>query len=117
MGDLILDIWSSVISLFDAWVWYLTHFPEFYESFIQYLMKWFTYLTFWLFEQAMYTAFTITQEFLASFNYKENVQSAWNSLPDTPRSILAYLRLPECLNIIISAIGTKFTLKFIPFGS
>lgn len=116
MVDFLADIWNSVLSFFDMWMWYLTHFPDFYEAYIQHLMKYGTYFMFWATEQAVIVAFQITQEFLESFDYTENVSSAWNAIPAAPRAILGFLQIPTCCNILISAIGTRFVLKFVPFA-
>lgn len=116
MYQFILDIWNSTSSFFEFWYYYITHFPEFYEHYVRLLLKYMTYFMFWFSEQALIMSYEMTQEFLASFNYQQHVASAWNAIPSTPRAILGFFKIPECVNILVSALGTKFVLKFVPFA-
>ncbi|PPK71890.1 uncharacterized protein DUF2523 [Methylobacter tundripaludum] len=43
------------------------------------------------------------------------LSSAWSSIDSKALAYLTVLRLPDSLNLIISAYFTKFVLKFIPF--
>lgn len=112
-----MDIWDSIVHFFGFFEWFLDGWLEKVEKGIQLSLKYATYFCFWISEQALITAYQITTEFLDSFNYADNVTSAWNSIPATPRAILGFLKVPECVNILVSAIGTKFVLKFVPFVS
>lgn len=116
MLDFIVDAWDSLITFMQMWPYYLMNLDEFYDDYIEFLLKHVVDMTFWFTERSMVASYEITKEFLDSFNYKENIQAAWNSIPETPRAILSFFRLPECLNIIVSAFGTKFVMKFVPFA-
>lgn len=43
------------------------------------------------------------------------VQSSYNSLDGKLRAALSFFGIPDALNIIVSAIGTRFAMRFIPF--
>lgn len=115
MYNFILDMWDSTLEFMQMWPYYLQNLDVFYEDYVEFLLKHLTNFSFWFAERSLNVAYEITDEFLSSFNYQDNMQSAWNMLPDTSRAILGYLRLPECINIVISALGTKFVMRFIPF--
>jgi hypothetical protein len=115
MFDFLVDIWNSIVFFFGFIHFYITHFWEFADDGFRLLLKYATYFMFWASAQAMMVAVEIFQEFLESFNYSENVASAWSAVPETPRAMLGFFRVPECINILISAVGTRFTLNFVPF--
>jgi hypothetical protein len=114
MFEFIVDIWESVLHFFGFIVFYFENFFEYLDDGIRLLMRYGTYFTFYMAEQAMIVAFEITTEFLDSFNYSERINSAWSSVPAAPRQILGFLRVPDCVNMVVAALGTRFTLKFVP---
>lgn len=118
--DTFTGLWEFVATFFDFLYYFITNLPDniadWVETSIKWTMKHLTLLFIYLSALAMEVAFEMMMEFLSSFNYSENITAAWNSIPDGPRSILAYFRVPECVNLLIAAIGTRFTLRFVPFG-
>tara|TARA_R110002124_G_scaffold258410_2_gene424222 strand:- start:13497 stop:13847 length:351 start_codon:yes stop_codon:yes gene_type:complete len=115
MFDFFVDIWQSVLSFFGFIEFYIVNFVDYIDDGVQLIMRYGTYLTFWIAEQAVVVAFDITTEFLQSFDYSNKVNSAWSQIPSAPRQILSFLKVPECVNLVVAALGTRFTLKFVPF--
>lgn len=113
--DFFIDIWNSINFWFGFIVYYFQNFVDLFDDGVRILLKYGTYFTFWLAEQAVIVALEITTEFLESFDYSNNVDSAWSSIPAAPRQILTFLKIPECVNLVVAALGTRFTLKFVPF--
>jgi hypothetical protein len=48
-------------------------------------------------------------------NLSAEIIQAFGDLSPTSTQALAFFRIPECINTVLSALGTRFVLKFIPF--
>ena len=57
-------------------------------------------------------AWDVAKELLQTFNISPMISAAWSSLDYRTVQIATSLRIPEALNFIISAFGTKFVLKY-----
>jgi hypothetical protein len=115
MFDFIIDIWESILHFFGFIVFYFENFIDYIDDGIRLIMRYGTYFAFYMAEQAIIVAFEITSEFLESFNYTDRINSAWSAIPAAPRQILSFLRVPDCVNLVVAALGTRFTLRFVPF--
>ncbi len=73
------------------------------------------YMVYWF--QAKLTALTfsydVAQQLLASINVSSYLDTAWSSLESRTLSTLVFFRIPDALNIILSAFTTKFVFKFL----
>ena len=115
IGAIFISIYDSIIHFFGFIEYMYDNFLEKFEDGIRLSLKYVTYFMFWFAEQALITAYEITHEFLDSFNYNEKINSVWSGLDPKLTGFLSVLKIPQCINVLVSAIGTKFTLKFIPF--
>lgn len=59
-------------------------------------------------------AWDVAKNILNDLNVWTLVVSGWNSLDSDVVNMLAFLRFPDALNILITSVATKFTLRFLP---
>lgn len=60
-------------------------------------------------------AWDIAQDVLNELNISNQIMSAFNALPGTTKQVMVFFRIPEFLNLILSAFTTRLILKFVPF--
>ncbi len=60
-------------------------------------------------------SFTAFQEILKSLKISQFVNSHYSGLSSGVKSLLSFFGIPEALNIIFSALGTRLTMRFVPF--
>jgi len=69
--------------------------------------------------QGMIFLLEVSYEVFASImdeiGVSKQVEEMYSSLDADLRSALGFFGIPDALNIIVSAIGTRWTMKFIPF--
>lgn len=61
-------------------------------------------------------AWDVASQLLADLNISSFISEAWGSIPGDLSSVLGFFGVPEAVNILISALGTKFVLRFVPFS-
>ena len=59
-------------------------------------------------------AWGIFKEIASSLNVSGQIQNAMSNLPGQAYSLAMYFRIPECVNILLAGLGTRFILKFLP---
>lgn len=64
---------------------------------------------------ALQVAYQTFHELVSEIGISDKVQQYYNMLDADVRSVLAFFGIPDALMIIFSAIGTRWTLKFVPF--
>jgi len=60
-------------------------------------------------------AWGVAKQIIIDLNLSALVNSAWSSLNSNILGIATLLRIPDSVNLFISAYFTKFVLRFIPF--
>lgn len=61
-------------------------------------------------------AWDVASQMLSDLNISSFIAEAWGAIPGDLSSALGFFGVPEAVNILISALGTKFVLRFVPFG-
>lgn len=64
---------------------------------------------------ALTFSWSVAQELITSLNISEYINNAWSSLDSRLLSMFVLFRIPEALNIILSAAVTKFVFRFLGF--
>lgn len=57
----------------------------------------------------------VAQEILTSLNVSAYLSGMWSSMDSRLIGMLAYLRIPEVINIMLSAFATRFVFRFLGF--
>lgn len=88
----------------------------------QFFTKWFAeFIKWWMVGwykmkfQAMVFAWDIAQEILISLNISEQIHLAFSALDSNVIQIISFFRIPEAINIILSAYTTRFVFNFLGF--
>jgi len=114
--SVIVDIVNAVVEFHDT----VTNFIS--ETVYDLLAKW----TAWFIEwwavawikikiQALIFSYKVAQNLIADLNLSAFLNQAWSSLDSKMLSMLVFFRVPEAVNIILSAGMTKFVFRFLGF--
>jgi len=79
------------------------------------LIKWYVAAMWKAKLAALVFSWGTAQELLSSLNVSSYLNTAWSSLESRTLSMLVFFRVPEAVNIIISAAATKFVFRFFGF--
>jgi len=63
---------------------------------------------------AMDIAYTVAQEFMQELGIVDAIADAFSSLDSATYQMAQFFKIPEMIEIVISAYGTKFALNFVP---
>jgi len=61
-------------------------------------------------------AWDIAKNIIDDLGVTDALNSAWSTIPGDTVSILAFFQIPDVINILLTALVTSYTLKFIPFS-
>ena len=86
----------------------------------QFFTKWFAEFVKWIMVawyktklQALVFSWDIAQEILSSLDISNAINSAFSNLDSNVVSILSFFRIPEAINIVLSAYTTRLVMSFI----
>lgn len=60
-------------------------------------------------------AWGIAESLIDELNLSEDLMTAFSALPLSTQQILSFFKIPEFLNLMMSALGTRLVLKYVPF--
>lgn len=60
-------------------------------------------------------AWNVAKQIITDMNLASTLDSAWGAMPSDLQGIATLLRIPESVNLLISAYFTRFVLRYIPF--
>jgi hypothetical protein len=60
-------------------------------------------------------AYDISSAIIASIGLQNALQASWSSIDSEIVAVLNYCRVPDALNLILSAFVTRFVLNILPF--
>jgi len=109
IANLITDLTQSIKDFF------YTDIYSFFTEFISYFFEWaiVNYFKFKLF--MLVFLWDIADNILLHIQLGAYLNNVWYSLESRTLSLLTFMRIPEAINIIISAAATKFLMRFIGF--
>ncbi|MDH0897723.1 MULTISPECIES: DUF2523 family protein [unclassified Pseudomonas] len=64
---------------------------------------------------ALEIAYGAAREVMSDLGVSEGVRRRWGDIPADVANVLTFFGIPQALNIIFSALSTRFALKFVPF--
>lgn len=84
-------------------------FTQWFAEFIKWSMVgWFKFKL-----QALTFAWDVANEILTSLNLSQQIDLAFSALDSNVVSIISFFRIPEAINIILSAYTTRLVMTFI----
>lgn len=64
---------------------------------------------------ALEVAYEAAQSIMSDLGVAQAVRQRWGDIPADVADTLTFFGIPQALNIIFSALSTRFALKFVPF--
>lgn len=106
-----MDLFDFIKSLGD---WFNSGIYTWSEEFVAYLVS--TAIMWWFQIQleGIKFAWAISSLVLQNLNISQAIQMAWNTLPSDIAQAATFFRVPEALNLLISAAATRMVMSFIP---
>lgn len=92
----------------------MNNFAENSDSFWERIILWLTITYFEMKIHVIQFSYAIAASFLDAVNISGLINQYWNSLDSQILGALSYLRIPEAINIILSAMGTRFVMDLLP---
>lgn len=105
--DMLIDFMNGAIDFFND-------LPDKSDSYWERIIVW---LLIAYLEAKLYMleiAYEIASALITAVGISDAINSAWTNVPVTARAVLTYLKIPEAINMIISAVITRFVLGFMP---
>lgn len=105
--DMLIDFMNGAIEFFND-------LPDKSDSYWERIIIW---LLIAYLEAKLYLleiAYEIASALIAGVGISDAINAAWTNVPVTARAVLTYLKIPEAINMIISAVITRFVLSFMP---
>lgn len=82
-------------------------------KFTAWFIKWYM-VAWWHAKLAALTfSWSVAQELITSLHLSEYLNAAWGSLESRTLSLLVFFKVPDAVNIILSAAVTKFVFRFL----
>lgn len=107
---------TDILNFFQAiWDWVYVGIYDFVKSAFVLLTKYGIQAYFASMLFAADVGFEVFSELMQDIGVSQYVQSSYASLDVKLRSALSFFGIPEAVNMIVSAIGTRFAMRFIPF--
>lgn len=75
-------------------------------------------LAIWKFESTLWAlqfSWSIGKSVVESLSLSSHIQAAFGSIDTKVLNNMTFFRIPEALNIILSALAARFVFRFIPF--
>jgi hypothetical protein len=112
---------STLLDITDAIVSFRQDIEDYRSSGIyQFFTKWFAEFIKWSMVgwykaklQAIIFSWDVASEILDSLNISEQIETAFGQLDSDLVSIISFFRIPEAINIILSAYTTRLVMTFI----
>lgn len=112
MDAFVTDIINFLQSV---WDWFYVGIYEFTKSAFVLLTKYCIQAYFSVMIFAAEIGFEVFSQLMKDVGVSQYVQSNYASLDVKLRSALAFFGIPDAVNMIVSAVGTRFAMRFIPF--
>jgi hypothetical protein len=84
-------------------------------KFTAWFIRW--YMVYWWQAKlaALNFSWSVAQQLMTSLNISATLNSAWGSLESRTLSMLVFFRIPDAVNLMLSAAVTKFVFRFLGF--
>lgn len=87
---------------------------QFFVDAIAYFLKYLVIFWINMKTQGLLFAWNIAESTINALNVGQQIQPVWNSLSSDVRSNASFFRVPESLNILLTAFMTRFVMSMLP---
>ena len=107
---------SQVIEFFQyIWDFITSGIYEFTKEALKAATKVAIYAYFQTLLLAIEVGYEVYQEIMANIGVTQTINQYWGSIDSDIRSALSFFGIPDAINMLTSAVGTRFVMRFIPF--
>jgi hypothetical protein len=105
---------ENIIEFLNYCIDSLSNFSDNSDTYWEGVIIWLT-ITFLEIKTAMIEiAYSIASSYIAAIGISDAMNAAWSSVGGDMMAVLSYLRIPESINMILSAFITRFVLGILP---
>lgn len=105
--DSVIDGLNALLNFVDIGIYEYT--DTYFERFSAWLIVFYLELKLWGLE----FSWSIAQVILDGLDISTMLSSSWASIDSGILNILTFFKIPECLNVVVSAFTTRFVLDLI----
>ncbi len=105
---------DMLIGLLNDFIGFFNDLPDKSDSYWERIIVW---LLIAYLEAKLYMleiAYEIASALIETIGLSDAINAAWSNIPVNARAVLTYLKIPEGINMIISAFVTRFILGLMP---
>ena len=109
-------VFDQILSFFQ-WIWdfFAQGVYDFIKDGLLVLTKAAIYSALQTFILLIDISYTVARELIDSLGVSNMVRSMYSTLPGPLAAALQFLGVPQALNIMFSALATRFCMRFVPF--
>lgn len=105
---------ESIIEFFNHILNELHNLPETSDNYWERIVQWLIIVYFEIKLSVLEFSYSIAMTFIDAAGLSESINSAWGSISPEVFGTLSYLRVPEALNMVLSAVVTRFIMDLLP---
>lgn len=105
---------EQVIEFFNYTIDLIKNLPNNSDSFMERFILWLIIGYFELKIHAIEISYSIATAILSGLNISDLINSHWSGMNSSIKGAITYLRIPESINIILSAMLTRFVMDLLP---
>lgn len=106
---------SNVLEFFQyIWDFFTSGIYEFTKEAFKAATKVAIYAYFQGLLMAIEIAYEVFDEIMSDLGVTQAISNYWSSVDSDVRGMLSFFGIPDAINMLTSAIGTRFVMRFIP---
>lgn len=107
-------MWADILEFLSQITELINKLPENTDSYWERLILWIIITWLELKVVALDIAWGIAEQILSALGLGDHLQTAWAAVPSEIASVFNYLRIPESINLVMTAYLTRFILGLLP---
>ena len=105
---------EQTIDFFNYMLEMIKNFSDNSDSFWERIVMWIIVTYFELKIHALEFSYSVASSFVSGLNISDLINTHWGSMDSSILGAVTYLRIPESVNMILSAMVTRFIMDLLP---
>lgn len=105
---------ETIIEFFNHILDVIRDLPDTSDTYWERVIGWGIVLYFEVKLAAIEFAYAVASTIMSALNLSQVINMGWSALDSQTLGVLTYLRIPESINMILSAFVTRFVLDLLP---
>lgn len=105
---------ETIIDFFNTILDNLHDLPDNSDTYWERILSWLTILYFEIKLQILEIAWSIASTIISTLQLSETIEAGWSMIDSEVLAALTFLRIPESINMILSAFMTRFVMGLMP---